>query len=122
MFSIYFINDGGPFTICFNDSDLAETENMLRAKYELIKNTKKPRLHKSWMCNKLCHFGKTTFDNTNVTPITEYRDGQTCSVGQTMTKCEQVKHDLDLYGIDTTMNLYKHPKHSIGLYKAPGTV
>ena len=88
----------------------------------LIKNTKKPRLHKSWMCNKLCHFGKTTFDNTNVTPITEYRDGQTCSVGQTMTKCEQVKHDLDLYGIDTTMNLYKHPKHSIGLYKAPGTV
>ena len=122
MFSIYFINDGGPFTICFNDSDLAETENMLRAKYELIKNTKKPRLHKSWMCSKLCHFGKTTFDNTNVAPITEYRDGQTCSVGQTMTKCEQVKHDLDLYGIDTTMNLYKHPKHSIGLYKAPGTV
>lgn len=122
MFSIYFINDGGPFTICFHDSDLSETENMLRAKFEAIKSTRKPRLNKSWMCSKLCHFGKTTFENTNIEPITEYRDGQVCSVGQTMTKCEQIKHDLDLYGIDTTMELYKHPNHTFGSYKAPGSV
>lgn len=122
MFSIYFINDGGPFTICFHDSDLGETENMLRAKFEAIKSARKPRLNKSWMCSKLCHFGKTTFENTNIEPIVEYRDGQVCSIGQTMTKCEQIKHDLDLYGIDTTMELYKHPKHTFGSYKAPGSV
>jgi hypothetical protein len=122
MFSIYFINDGGPFTICFNDSDLADTENMLRAKFEAIKSSRKPRLNKSWMCSKLCHFGKTTFENTNIESITEYRDGQVCRVGQKMTKCEQIKHDLDLYGIDTTMELYKHPNHSFGSYKAPGSV
>jgi len=122
MFSIYFINDGGPFTICFHDSDLADTENMLRAKFEAIKSTRKPRLNKSWMCSKLCHFGKTTFENTNIEPIVEYRDGQVCQIGQKMTKCEQIKHDLDLYGIDTTMELYKHPNHSFGSYKAPGSV
>lgn len=122
MFSIYFINDGGPFTICFHDSDLSGTEDMLRHKFEAIKGTKKPRLNKSWMCNKLCHFGKTTFENTVVDPIQEYREGQVCNIGQTMTKCEQIKHDIDLYGIDTTMALYKHPNHVIGSYKAPGSV
>lgn len=121
IFSIYFINDGGPFTICFEDKNLQETENMLRHKFDTIKNTKRPKLNKSWMCNKLCHFGKTTFENTPIEPITEYRDGQVCKIGSCMTKCEQVKHDLDLYGIDATIGLYKHPNHTFGQYKAPGS-
>lgn len=122
IFSIYFINDGGPFSICFHDSDLNSTEDMLRQKFEAVKSTKKPRLNKSWMCSKLCHFGKTTFEGTHIQPIEEYRDGQVCKIGQTMTKCEQIKHDLDLYGIDTTMDLYKNKNHSFGSYKAPGSI
>ena len=92
IFSIYFINDGGPFSICFDKSDLAATEDMLRQKFEYIKRTKKPKLNKSWMCSKLCHFGKTTFENTTIQPIEEYRDNQTCKAGSVMTKCEQIKH------------------------------
>ena len=122
IFSIYFINDGGPYSICFHDSDLKDTEDMLRHKFEAIKSTKKPRLNKSWMCSKLCHFGKTTFENTHIAPIEEYRDGQVCKIGQVMTKCEQIKHDLDLYGIDATMSMYKNQNHSFGSYKAPGSV
>ena len=95
IFSIYFINDGGPFSICFHDSDIAETENILRRKFDIIKQTTKPKLNKSWMCSKLCHFGKTTFANTSIEPVTEYRNGQLCSKDSTMTKCEQIKHDLD---------------------------
>ena len=121
IFSIYFINDGGPFSICFDKKDLAETENMLRQKFDIIKKTKKPKLHKSWMCTKLCHFGKTTFDNTHVQPITEYRNGQVCGSGSTMTKCEQVKHDIELYGISSVTNEYKNKNHSFGQYKAPGS-
>jgi hypothetical protein len=122
IFSIYFINDGGPFSICFHDSDLSSTEDMLRQKFEAVRSTKKPRLNKSWMCSKLCHFGKTTFEGTHIQPIEEYRDGQVCKIGQIMTKCEQIKHDLDLYGIDTTMGLYKNKNHSFGSYKAPGSI
>jgi hypothetical protein len=122
IFSIYFINDGGPFSICFDKSDLSKTEDMLRQKFDIIKQTKKPRLNKSWMCNKLCHFGKSTFENTNIDPSIEYRDNQVCSKGSTMTKCEQLKHDLELYGIDTAVNLYKHPNHTFGKYKAPGSI
>lgn len=121
IFSIYFINDGGPFSICFDDSDLSKTEDMLRDKFEVIKNTKKPKLHKSWMCNKLCHFGKTTFENSSIPAMEEYRDNQTCSNGSVMTKCEQVKHDVELYGINTVVDIYKHSGHTFGKYKAPGS-
>lgn len=120
IFTIYFVNDGGPFSMVFHDSDLVETEDMLRRKFEVIKSTRRPRLNKTWMCNKLCHFGKTTFANTNIEPIEEYRDNQTCQKGSTMTKCEQVKHDLELYGIDATMGMYQHPNHVVGHYQAPG--
>ena len=122
IFSIYFINDGGPFSICFDKSDLLATEEMLRQKFQTIKNTKRPKLNKTWMCNKLCHFGKTTFENTSIKPEMEYRDGQLCSKNAVMTKCEQVKHDLELYGIDNVIPIYKHPNHSFGKYKAPGSI
>ena len=122
IFSIYFINDGGPFSICFEKSDLAETEEMLRQKFETIKKCKRPKLNKTWMCNKLCHFGKTTFDKTSVLPILEYRDGQLCQQGNFMTKCEQIKHDIELKGIDQVTKEYKHTDHKFGQYKAPGSV
>ena len=121
IFSIYYINDGGPFTVCFDDKDLVSTEDMLRAKFNTIKAVKRPKLKKSWMCTKLCHFGKTTFENSILDPTVEYRDNQVCSKGSYMTKCEQIKHDIELYGIDTSMALYKHPNHSFGSYQAPGS-
>jgi hypothetical protein len=37
MVSINFINDGGPFSICFDKKDLAKTELMLKDKFEIIK-------------------------------------------------------------------------------------
>ena len=120
IFSIYFINDGGPFSICFDKSDLIETEDMLRKKVEHIKKNTKPKLNKSWMCNKLCYFGKTTFENTSVLPILEYRDGQIVEKGKFMTKCEQIRHDLELDGMDQVVKTYKHPNHSFGYYEAPG--
>jgi len=123
ILTIYFINDGGPFSIVFDQSDLSRTESMLRSKFDIIKKTKRPRLHRTWMCNKLCHFGKTTFENDNkILPVIEYRDGQVCSPNTFMTKCEQIKHDIELHGIDDVVKQYKNPHHSFGKYKAPGSV
>ena len=121
IFTIYFVNDGGPFSICFDKSDLAETEDMLRKKFEIVKNAKKPKLNRSWMCSKLCHFGKTTFENTNVLPIIEYRDNQITPVGKIMSKCEQLKYETELHGMKTVVESYKHPNHTFGKYKAPGS-
>jgi hypothetical protein len=120
--TIYFINDGGPFSILFDKASLSKTEDMLRQKFEIIKKTKKPRLNKTWMCSKLCHFGKTTFeDSSSILPILEYRDNQSCSSGLHMTKCEQIKHDIEIKGINQVVQEYKNPGHSFGKYKAPGS-
>jgi hypothetical protein len=120
MVTINFINDGGPFSICFQKKDLLRTELMLRNKFEKIKANRKPQLHKSWMCSKLCHFGKSTFDNTSIAPLEEYRDGQVTPKGTIMTKCEQIHHDIQIHGMGEVINQYKHPNHSFGFYKAPG--
>lgn len=119
--SINFINDGGAFSICYDRSDLAYTENMIRKKFNAIKDTKIPQLNKSWKCNKLCHFGKSTFENSHINPLIEYRDGQLCQVDTYMTKCEQVKHDIALKGIDRVVDEYTTPGYSVGKYKAPGS-
>jgi CRISPR/Cas system-associated exonuclease Cas4 (RecB family) len=121
IFTINFINDGGAFSVCYDKKDLPGTEDMIRQKFETIKNTKMPQLNKSWKCTKLCHFGKTTFENTHVLPILEYRDGQLCSQDQPMTKCEQVKHDIELMGMDNVIDRYTVPGYTVGKYKAPGS-
>jgi len=122
MVTIFFINDGGAFSVIFDKSDLPKTESMLRDKFEIIKKTQKPRLHKSWMCSKLCHFGKSTFENSNVLPILEYRDNQLCQKNTPMTKCEQIKHDIELKGINNVVDEYTVPGYTVGKYKAPGTI
>jgi hypothetical protein len=120
--SINFINDGGAFSVCFDKSDIPETENMLRQKFETIKNTQRPRLNKTWKCNKLCHFGKTTFEDTNIDPIVEYRDRMKTNPGYVMCKCEQIKHDTDLHGLDFVIDNYTHLGHNVSKYKDPGSV
>lgn len=122
IMSINFINDGGVFSICFDKSDLCKTEKMLKDKFEIIKNTKIPTLNKTWKCNKLCHFGKTTFENTNMLPIIEYRENQITQVGKFMTKCEQIHHDIGVKGVEIVIDEYTHPGYTVGQYKAPGSV
>lgn len=119
--TIYFINDGGPFSMTFDRSDIFKTEDLLRTKFEEIKKCKKPKLSKSWKCTKLCHYGKNSFDNTNVTPLIEYRQGQLCHQGDFMTMCEQVKHDIELKGIKNVVDEYTVPGYNVGYYKAPGS-
>jgi hypothetical protein len=120
MITINFINDGGPFSMCFQNSDLIKTEIMIKEKFEKIKNVKRPQLNKTWMCKKLCHFGKTTFENSDINAIEEYRDNQITPKGEIMCKCQQIAHDTQLQGIDSVVKQYKHPNHSFGFYKAPG--
>lgn len=121
--TINFINDGGPFSVLFSKEDLSHTEEMLRKKFETIKKCKKPKLSKTWKCTKLCHFGKNTFENhPNILPILEYRNGQVCKQGEYMTICEQIKHQIELNGIDSVVDTYTAEGYSIGSYKPPGVL
>ena len=121
IFTINFINDGRAFSVCYDKSDLPKTENMIRQKFETIRDTTRPSLNKSWKCTKLCHFGKTTFENSHILPIIEYRDNQICAKDTFMTKCEQIKHDIDLKGINNVIDQHTFPGYTVGKYKAPGS-
>lgn len=121
MLTINFINDGGPFSICFGKKDIKEIERMLRDRFEKIKQTTKPQLNKTWMCNRLCHFGKNSFDTEGIHAITEYRNGQVVPIDKPMTMCEQIKHDIDIKGMDAVVEEYTKPNFTVGHYKAPGS-
>jgi hypothetical protein len=121
IFTINFINYGGAFSVCYDKSDLPKTENMIRQKFETIRDTTRPTLNKSWKCTRLCHFGKTSFENSHILPILEYRDNQLCAKDTMMTKCEQIKHDIDLKGINNVIDEHTLPGYSVGKYKAPGS-
>ena len=52
--SIYFINDGGPFTMAYDDSDIEATKEMLKKRFEKIKEVVRPQLltgYNRWKCN-----------------------------------------------------------------------
>ena len=108
--SIFYINDGGMYTVCFEDKDVTRMENMLRKRFEIIKNTTVPPLNRSWKCDKLCHYGKNTFkdimlDDGSVFPCT---------------MCEQIKSEVLKIGIDKTTLRYVHYDHNINKYNEPG--
>lgn len=107
--------------MCFDKTHIDQVEMMLKHKYENIKNTTNPQLNKSWKCGKLCHFGKTTFENSKHLPIIEYRDNQVTPKGKFMTKCEQINHDIKVKGFDAVVDEYTKEGYSVGQYKAPGT-
>lgn len=122
LVTIFFINDGGAYTVCFTKDDLPKTEDMIRRKFELIKQTTIPRLNKSWKCGKLCHFGKNTYEGTDKEALKEFRAGQTTPKGSIMTMCEQHLYELETHGLDKTTQKYMKPGFSPIDYKAPGSI
>jgi hypothetical protein len=118
LVTIFFVKDGGPFTLCFSPHHLAETEEMLKKKFEKIRDTQIPRLNKSWKCTKMCPYSKNSFDN----PMIEFRNGQFTQPGQPMSMCQQAEYMIKQKGINWVEDNYVHPSHELDFYKAPGSV
>ena len=122
LITIYFINDGGPFTVHFQDKDLPKTKEMIQKKFEFIKSTQQPTLIKetdpsqSWKCRKLCHAGMTSFEGTHIEPIKNVR------YNRDMTKCEQIKNMIKKKGVEWGVQNYNAPEFNFASYKAPGSV
>lgn len=71
--TIFFLRDGGPYTIVLSKSDLPDTLEMVREKFEEIKKAqtvnviypgtiKMPTGFKMSACEKFCHYRKITID------------------------------------------------------------
>lgn len=81
--SIIWIADGGAYTFCFDDHDLVLTEQMIKKKFEYIKQTTIPTLVSPKMlfkCSRVCHYGKNNWPGTNQT-ICQYIRNETLKKG-----------------------------------------
>ena len=106
IMSIFYIRDGGPFSICFEDSDKEKFLGMLKDRFEEIKKTVNPKMlsrrQAHWKCTKLCDFCKNDWPGT--------KDNI----------CRHVSNNLEQFGmLDTVQNCTKEG-FSIGHYEAPG--
>lgn len=123
IITIIFINDGGAFSVHFDDNDLDKTQSMIRKRFEFIQKTEKPEIirnldpQQGWKCSKLCHAGKTTFNSTSILPIIEHRPLQFTAKGKEMTKCEQIRYEIAQKGIKEVTEKYTHPEYNRNIYK-----
>lgn len=75
IFTVYYIQDGGPYTICFGPEHLKQAEKMLETYFTRIKNDKRPRLiYPSWKCERLCHYHKTEHPDSGKTVCQHFKD------------------------------------------------
>ncbi len=125
ILTINYINNGGPYTICFEKSDIPETKRMIREKFEKIKGTEVPDLIKSdrrWACRKFCDLGMSTFEGTDVVPLIQQEYGHITRPGEIMSKCEQIRYVIKNRSIDSVLKHMSAPDHNLAKYKAPGEV
>lgn len=106
IMSIFFIKDGGPFSMCFDESDQEMFLGMLKDRFFEIRNQQKPKPlnedRSHWKCVKLCHFYKNNWPGTDV-PM-----------------CKYIGQKLKEEGMEETVKKCTAEGFSIGHYEAPG--
>ena len=104
--TIVFINDGGPYSLDFNKSDLPKTERIIADRFMEIKRSKKPKLiwgdrTHGWKCHRLCHYGKTKYE------------------GSDKSICQYINREIIKIGLDRVTDKYIDVK-SLGSYTGGG--
>lgn len=106
IMSIFFIKDGGPFSMCFDDSDKTKFLNMLKNRYFDIKNNNHPRPisqnRDNWKCTKLCHYCKNNWPGTETN------------------MCIYIENSIKNNGIKQTVKDCTKEGFELGFYSAPG--
>lgn len=104
MLSIFFVRDGGPFTIHFGDEDLDSIEQMLRIEMKKMQSSMTPRMidpyQRGFKCTKICDYYKQQIGDTNL--------------------CKHINNELNTIGIDQVIQKYKEPNFDFDMYEAPG--
>lgn len=60
--TVFYVTDGGPYTVQLYPEDLPMTSSLLRAKFETIRSDNFPRmLAPNWKCEKLCRHWQEQF-------------------------------------------------------------
>jgi len=105
--SIYFVNNGGLFTVPFGREKLPSTEERIRKKFEDIKACSNPKTlskgNEHFICKYCCaQSAPSKFDPE-------------------LTHCQFIKKQIEKKGIDFVVENYRNPSFVPGTYQAPGS-
>ncbi len=106
ILSIFYVRDGGPFSMSFDDSTMVKMEELLEKRFKEISTCQLPKLldpnQNNFKCTKLCPYFKNSFE------------------GSKKNMCLKTKELIDEHGIDYVTKEWKKEGHKIGVYNAPG--
>ncbi len=115
--SIYYINDhkidgemveGGLFTFVFDDSDFIKAEQMIKKKFEAIRDNRKPRLLSptcsNWKCKSLCRYSQILPEFSTEMPA-----------------CLFIKQEIEQHGIEAVTSRYANAK-ALSTYTGGGRI
>jgi len=106
IMSIFFIKDGGPFSMCFDNTDQTKFLEMLKGRFHEIQQNNTPRPisgdRSNWKCTKLCHYCKNDWGDS----------------GENM--CIFIEKYLKQHGMEKTIANCSREGFDIGFYEAPG--
>lgn len=107
ILTMFFLKYAKPITISFGYQDLIETKNRIKNKFLEIKRNNKPELNRTWRCTRFCPYGKNTFEQTSVVPLTQFVDNGIAKIGDNCTICDQTKFEIDRRGLEWVTNNLK---------------
>lgn len=106
IMSIFFVKDGGPFSMCFDKKDQEKFLGMLKDRFEEIQKNNLPKPinnnRSDFRCTKLCHFYKNNWPGTD----------------QKM--CIYIEDHLKKHGMNDTIKHCTNEGFNIGYYESPG--
>lgn len=98
ILTIYYINDGGPFTIVFDRNVLEDIMVKVKRRFNAIKNDHSPERKKGWWC-RICAHGKNNFES-----------------------CNKIADEIKLYNIKAVTEQYTQGRGNVwSQYKQPGS-
>lgn len=108
IITIYFVRDGGPFTMAYTKEDIESTMQVLKQHFTQIKSTTRPQLKSSdpnyWFCKRVCHYGKTPHPKD-----------------PSKTICQYINEKTKLWGINSVVASETYGGHNVGHYQNPGS-
>lgn len=103
--TIYYLKDGGPFTIYFDDDSVDKIKKLIQKKFQKIKSTTIPRQTRTWKCSKFCDYAQKSFPK----PLMEFRDGKFKAQGESMSICDQTEYAIKKHGLEWVEKNYRKP-------------
>lgn len=106
LMTIFYIRDGGPFTMCFDETTIKKITNILKDTFNDVKKNEIPKLRDFYQKDRNCSW------------CTYYK---TKFKGDTMNICSRIRDDIREKGMDYVLETHKNTSHDFHKYQAPGT-